>query len=197
MSTIAPDLFHLRFSTTYDWVDTVLNDFDSFLNDHAQAEKKASGMAMSMLSHYPDRTELVKAMIDLSIEELAHFREVIKLMQARGLQLGKDEKDPYINHFRDAIRTGKENYMLDRLLTAAIIEARGCERFGLVGQYHTDPQLQQFYRLIADSESKHHLLFIDLASHYFEIPTIESRLDELLDIEADIVKVLPLRAALH
>jgi tRNA-(ms[2]io[6]A)-hydroxylase len=197
MSPINPDLFKLRLDTSIEWVDTVLSDFNLFLNDHAQAEKKASGMAMSMLSHYPDKPDLVKAMIDLSIEELAHFREVIKLMQARGLQLGNDEKDPYINQIRACMGKGKENYMLDRLLTAAIIEARGCERFGLIAQHHTDTELRDFYQLIADSEAKHHMLFIDLASLYFATETIETRLDELLDIEASIVKSLPNRAALH
>ncbi len=197
MSPIKPSLFQLRFSTPMSWVEAVLADFTHFLNDHAQAEKKASGMAMSMLSHYPDKPELVKAMADLAIEELAHFREVIKLMQAQNLNLGSDEKDPYVNAFRKHMRNGSEYYMLDRLLIAAIIEARGCERFGLIGKHHQDPSLQQFYQLIAESESKHHLLFIDLASLYFDTPDIEARLDELLDIEADIVAKLPIKAALH
>jgi tRNA-(ms[2]io[6]A)-hydroxylase len=191
------DNYRLRFVTPQSWTDTVLNDFDSFLNDHAQAEKKASGMAMSMLSHYPDKAELVSAMIDLSIEELAHFREVIKLMQARGLQLGKDEKDPYINQIRSHLRKGKEHYMLDRLLTASIIEARGCERFGLIAKQQTDNVLQSFYQLITESEEKHHLLFIDLAKRYFSDDIIEARLDELLDVEAAIIEALPIRAALH
>lgn len=195
--TIRDDLFTLRYTTDKQWVDTVLADFDTFLNDHAQAEKKASGMAMSMLSHYPDKSELISAMIDLSIEELAHFREVVKLMQKRDLQLGSDEKDPYVNSFRNHFRKGKEEYFLDRLLVAAIIEARGCERFGLIGQYHNDPELKKFYQLIADSEAKHHMLFIDLATLYFPVNTIEQRLDELLTIEADITRSLPLRAALH
>lgn len=150
-----------------------------------------------MLSHYPDKPDLVSAMIDLSIEELAHFREVIKLMQTRGLQLGSDEKDPYVNQIRKHMRKGKEVYMLDRLLTAAIIEARGCERFGLIAKHHPDAELQRFYQLIADSEDKHHLLFIDLAEKYFAEKDIEIRLDELLDIEASIVESLPIRAALH
>ena len=197
MAPIKTDLLKLRYRTPDEWTQTVLKDFNTFLNDHAQAEKKASGMAMSMLSHYPDKPELVKAMIDLSIEELAHFREVIKLMQARHLQLGNDEKDPYINQIRSHIRKGKENYMLDRLLTAAIIEARGCERFGLIAQYHPEKELQQFYQLITDSEDKHHMLFIELACLYFPSATIEARLDELLDIEASIVQHLPSRAALH
>jgi tRNA-(ms[2]io[6]A)-hydroxylase len=197
MPTIKPELFQLRYATPQSWVDTVLDNFTAFLNDHAQAEKKASGMAMSMLSHYPDRPELVKAMIDLAIEELAHFREVIKLLQARKLCLGSDEKDPYVNAFRQYMRNGTDLYLLDRLLIAAIIEARGCERFGLIGQHHTDPELRQFYQLIADSEAKHHMLFIDLAAIYFDTAIVEERLDALLTIEADIVKALPIRSALH
>lgn len=194
---IKDDLLRLRFATPHAWVETVLSDFNTFLNDHAQAEKKASGMAMSMLSHYPDKPDLVKAMIDLAIEELAHFREVIKLMRTQDLNLGSDEKDPYVNAFRKHMRNGTALYLLDRLLIAAIIEARGCERFGLIAQHHSDPELQQFYQLIADSESKHHMLFIELAELYFDTATVEERLHELLDIEADIVKQLPIRAALH
>ncbi len=197
MTAIKDDLLLLRFNTPMSWVETVLNDFDAFLNDHAQAEKKASGMAMSMLLHYPDKPELVSAMADLSIEELAHFREVIKLMQAQGLHLGPDEKDPYVNGLRKHTRNGSQWYLLDRLLIAAIIEARGCERFGLVAQHHPDAKMRQFYQLITDSESKHHMLFIDLAERYFDRPTIEQRLDELLDAEAEITQGLPIRAALH
>lgn len=194
---IDQNLLKLRVETPQQWTDVVLNDFNCFLNDHAQAEKKASGMAMSMLSHYPDRPELVSAMVDLSIEELAHFREVIKLMQARGLPLASDEKDPYINQIRRHLGKGAHAYLLNRLLTAAIIEARGCERFGLIAQHHPEAALQQFYQRITDSEAKHHMLFIDLASLYFTTQTIETRLDELLDIEADIIQGLPLRPALH
>ena len=197
MSKIKPELFYLRHATSLQWVNTVLDNFDTFLNDHAQAEKKASGMAMSMVSHYPDRTELVNAMVDLAIEELAHFREVLKLMHAQGLQLGSDEKDPYVNQLRQCLRKGSEVYMLDRLLIAAIIEARGCERFALIAQHHPDTAMQRFYQLIADSEAKHHLLFVELSTHYFDTDVIEERLDALLDSEANIVSTLPIRAALH
>lgn len=195
--TINADLFQLRYATPISWTHTVLENFSAFLNDHAQAEKKASGMAMSMLSHYPDKADIVKAMIDLAIEELAHFREVIKLMQSQHLHLGADEKDPYVNQLRQEMRNGTELYLLDRLLIAAIIEARGCERFDLIAQHHTDKELRQFYQLIAESESKHHLLFIELACNHFPLATIEHRLDELLTIEAKIVEQLPIRAALH
>lgn len=190
-------MFTLRSHTSSLWTDKVLSDMDTFLIDHAAAEKKASGMAISMLSHYPDRTRLVKAMIDLSIEEMTHFREVVKIMTERGLQLGSDEKDPYVNQFRQVMRKGSDAYFLDRLLVGGIIEARGCERFGLVGEALPAGKLQDFYRLIARSEDKHNTLFYDLALEYFDRDSVLARTDELLDIEAGIVEQLPLRAALH
>ena len=172
-------------------------DFDSFLLDHAAAEKKASGMAISMLSHYPDRTELVAAMADLAVEELTHYREVVKWIHQRGLVTAADRKDPYVLAFRKSIRQGRDEYLLDRLLTASIIEARGAERFALVADALAAGGLKRFYQSIARSEERHHQLFLDLAAEYFPVQTVEQRWDELLDFEAEIVATLPLRAALH
>ncbi|MFT6053014.1 MAG: tRNA-(ms[2]io[6]A)-hydroxylase, partial [Halioglobus sp.] len=101
-----------------------MNNFDRFLLDHAAAEKKASGMALSMVSHYPDRPELVIAMTDLAIEELTHYREVVKWIHSRGLQTAADKKDLYVLALRKFIRKESEEYLLDRLLVGSIIEAR-------------------------------------------------------------------------
>lgn len=174
-----------------------MDDFDTFLIDHAAAEKKASGMAMSMLSHYPDKERLVKAMIDLSIEEMTHFRKVVKLLYQRGLTPGADTKDPYVNEFRKSFRKGGDVYMLDRLLVGGIVEARGCERFGLVAEALPVGKMKDFYQEITQSEAKHHTLFVDLAGDYFAEDIIQTRLSELLDIEAEIVAALPITAALH
>ncbi len=187
----------LRFRTPQAWTEKVMSDFDSFLLDHAAAEKKASGMAMSMLSHYPDKIELVAAMADLAIEELSHYREVVKWIHRRGLITAADKKDPYIIAFRKVIRKESEEYMLDRLLTASIIEARGAERFALVAQALEDPPLKKFYQSIARSEERHFELFLELAKKYVDETVIEKRWNELLDIEAEIVKTLPIQAALH
>jgi tRNA-(ms[2]io[6]A)-hydroxylase len=187
----------LRHPTPPAWIDAVMADFDSFLLDHAAAEKKASGMAISMLSHYPDRVELVTAMADLAVEELSHYREVVKWIHRRGLLTAADEKDPYVLAFREAIRRGKEAYLLDRLLTASIIEARGAERFALVAGALEPGPLKNFYRSIARSEARHYQLFLGLARQYIEDGVIEQRWSELLDIEAAIVADLPIRAALH
>ncbi len=195
--TKEPMAFTLKYATPSAWVETVLKDFDLFLLDHASAEKKASGMAINMLSHYPDRTELVKAMTDLAIEELNHFREVTKLIHARNLNIGTDSKDPYINRFRKAIRKGSGAYMLDQLLLASIVEARGAERFRLVAEALEVGALKDFYTAIYRSEQRHQNLFIDLAKIYLPASEVEQRLEELLQIEADIVADLPLRAALH
>jgi tRNA-(ms[2]io[6]A)-hydroxylase len=187
----------LRFATPSAWIDAVMADFDSFLLDHATAEKKASGMAVSMLSHYPDRIELVTAMADLAIEELTHYREVLKWIHQRGLIIGPDHKDPYVLTFRASIRQGREVYLLDRLLTASIIEARGAERFALVAAALPSGFLKRFYQSIARSEERHYELFLKLARTYIEQGMVEQRWNELLDIEAAIVRRLPIRAALH
>ena len=172
-------------------------DFDSFLLDHAAAEKKASGMAISMLSHYPDRVELVAAMADLAVEELTHYREVVKWIHRRGLLTAADRKDPYVLEFREAIRQGRQEYLLDRLLTAGIIEARGAERFSLVADALESGPLKKFYQSIARSEERHYTLFLELAGLYIDQDVIDQRWDELLDTEASIVRKLPIRAALH
>lgn len=187
----------LRYATVAAWIESVLADFDSFLLDHAAAEKKASGMAISLLSHYPDKPALVKAMVDLSIEELTHFRDVVRIVQQRGLQLRNDEKDSYINQLRQCVRAESNHYFLDRLLTAGIIEARGCERFALVAEHVQEAALKKFYTAISKSEARHHQLFVDLAKQYFDEQVIRARLDQLLDDEARIAAQLPIRAALH
>ena len=190
-------MFSLRYHTDAAWVQAVMNDFDSFLIDHAAAEKKAAGMATSMLSHYPDREQLVKAMIDLAIEEMTHFREVVNIMSERGLILGADQKDAYVGALRKFIRRGSDEYFLDRLVTGGIIEARGCERFGLVAEALPAGNLKKFYRAITESEARHENLFIELAYVYFPRAVVEQRLDELLGEEARICQALPIVAALH
>lgn len=187
----------LRYPTPTAWTEAVMADFDSFLLDHAAAEKKASGMAVSMLSHYPDRIELVAAMADLAVEEMTHYREVVRWIHRRGLLTAADRKDHYVLALRKAIRRGREEYLMDRLLTASIIEARGAERFALVAGALESGPLKKFYQSIARSEERHYELFLELAGRYLDEQQIAGRWDRLLDIEAEIVAGLPIRAALH
>ena len=187
----------LHLPSPRDWLSCVMDNFDRFLLDHAAAEKKAAGMALSMLSHYPDRPRLVTEMSELAVEEMVHFREVIKIIQERNLQLAADEKDPYVNEIRSWIRQGTDVYLLDRLLTGAVIEARGAERFGLVAETLAEGKIKNFYRSLARSEARHFELFLDLASEYFPEPLLTERWQELLQAESDCMQRLPIRAALH
>ena len=187
----------LGYATSPEWTQTVLADFDRFLLDHAAAEKKAAGMAISMLSHYPDRTELVEEMAELAVEEMIHYRQVVKIIHSRGLITCKDEKDPYVNDLRSAMRKQSDDYFLDRLLVGSIIEARGAERFGLITEALEPGKLKNFYRTITQSEESHLGLMADLAKLYFADDAVDARMQELLAIESDIVAKLPLRAALH
>ncbi len=187
----------LLIETNPNWIQAVLSDFDSFLQDHAAAEKKASGMALSMLSHYPDRILLVTKMTDLAIEELIHYREVLRWIHSRGLVTASDTKDPYVLGLRQVIRKETNSYLLDRLLTASVIEARGAERFALIADAIERPPLKNFYKSLAKSEARHYRLFLELAEEYFDSSVIELRWKEILNIEADVVSKLPIRAALH
>ena len=187
----------LLIETNPSWIQAVLSDFDSFLQDHAAAEKKASGMALSMLSHYPDRILLVTKMTDLAIEELIHYREVLRWIHSRGLVTASDTKDPYVLGLRQVIRKETNTYLLDRLLTASVIEARGAERFALIADAIERSPLKNFYKSLAKSEARHYRLFLELAEEYFDSSVIELRWKEILNIEAEVVSKLPIRAALH
>lgn len=190
-------MIELKFKTPAAWADGIVNAMDVFLPDHAAAEKKASSMAMTMVAHYPDKPELVTAMIDLALEELSHFRSVVKIMQGRGVSLLPDEKDPYVNALRREARQASDLYLMDRLLIAGIVEARGAERFGMIASALPEGELRRFYDAITRSEQGHEELFLQLAERYFDPGTVSQRLEELLEAEAAIVRNLPIRLALH
>jgi len=190
-------VIELRAATADAWTEAVLEDFDSFLQDHASAERKASATALAMMTHYLDRRSLVTVMIELAREELAHFQQVYRLLDARGVPLGRDRKDEYVGALQGQIRRGSDPYFLDRLLVGGVVEARGCERFGMVASALAEPQLASFYETLALSEARHREIFVDLAREYFPSGEVDTRLSELLDFEARLIGTLPVRAALH
>ena len=187
----------LRAKTRPEWVEAVLGDFDAFLLDHAACERKASATALTLVAHYPDRTELVRRCLAVAREELEHFESVWEFLTARGLVLGPDTRNPYMERLAGAYRKGSGAYFLDRLLVVSLVEARGCERFGLVAAALPAGPLATFYRDLARSEVRHHELFLALAREYFPAPQVEARLEELLGIEARVVAELPVRAAMY
>lgn len=190
-------MLRLRCATDPSWIDVVLGDFDAFLVDHAACERKASATALKLVAHYSDRSLLVRELIPFAQEELEHYAQVMGIILDRGLSTRADEKDPYVGALMKLIKRGPEQYFLDRLLVLGIVEARGCERFGLVAEALEPGPLKEFYADITRSEARHHGLFVRLAKEYFPADQVQTRLNDLLEEEAKIVSHLPHRPAVH
>lgn len=186
----------LRCATSPAWLPRVLGALDAVLVDHAHCEKKACANALSLLQAYPDVPGLPLTMARLAREEAAHLVRVLALLERRGLELGPDAGDPYAQGLRTLVRTGSLPRRLDRLLVAAIIEARSCERLALLGSALPEPELQRLYTELARSEDGHQRLFLQLAERAHG-EAAGPRLETLLEAEAALVRRLPVRAAIH
>lgn len=188
----------LRWKTPENWVETVLADFPSFLRDHADCERKASSMAMSFVAKCPDKTDIIPDLIETALEELVHFKKVYEVMTAKGITLDHEIKqDKYIAQLIELCRSGREDRLLDRMVVASVVEARGAERFRLVAEGLKDAELKDFYEMLWRSEHKHSDIFLRLAEQYWPKATILERLEFFLTEEAKICSSLPYRAALH
>ena len=186
----------LRAATSPAWLPNALAALDMVLVDHAHCEKKAAANALSLLQAYPDVPGLPAQMARLAREEAAHLAKVLAWLERRGLALGRDRGDPYAQGLNALVRTTARERQLDRLLVAALIEARSCERLGLLASGLPGGELQAFYAELARSEDGHQRLFVRLAQRAHG-PLAPLRLDALLDEEAALLGRLPLRAAIH
>ncbi len=189
--------FKLLSTTTPEWIKTVLADFDAFLIDHASCERKANALLMSMIVKYPDRTGIIPRLIELAQEELEHFAETYAFMEKRGLSLGKDYPDPYVNQLLAVARHGRDERFIDRMLISSVIENRGAERFRIVAENMDDSDLAAFYDKLWKSEIKHSQVFMLMLQREYDAAAIDMRHRELIELEAKIVADLELRAALH
>ena len=188
----------LKVASKPEWVETVLGDFDTFLQDHADCERKASAAALSLVAKYPDRTAIIPELIETALEELEHFQEVYALMEKRGVRLlASMPEDPYIKSLMKRMHSGIEERLLDRLLIGSVFETRGAERFRLIEEGLTDPDLKRFYKMLWTSEAKHGHIYVRMALEYFPEDKVYQRLEWWMDQEGEIIDNLPLRAALH
>lgn len=184
-------------ATSPRWLPNALAHFGEVLIDHAHCEKKAAANALSLLQAYPEVEGLPAQMARLAREESAHLAKVLSLMEERGLKLGRDAGDPYAKGLQQLLRNGARERCLDRLLVAAIIEARSHERLALLAGALEDAKLKRLYEELAHSEDGHQKLFVRLALRVEAAEVVEPRLTELLQAEGALVKRLPVRAAIH
>ncbi len=182
----------LKLPTDPRWVNLAEKTLEDILTDHAYCEQKAATSCISLIQSYPDKVEMVEALAPIVTEEWSHFRLVLAELKKRGLQLGRQRKDEYVNALIAFEQRGgsREDRLTDRLLVCALIEARSCERFRLLSLHLGDEKLREFYHGFMVSEAGHYRLFIDLANVYGDPDKVKSRWQEYLHYEAGIMHTL-------
>jgi tRNA-(ms[2]io[6]A)-hydroxylase len=180
-------MLSLKSSTAPWWLDTVEAHVEEVLIDHAHCEKKAAGTALNLIFAYVDRLPLVRELTPIVNEELAHFRLVLDLLEERGMRFRRLVPSSYGRKLNDLVRKQEPGKAIDRLLVAALIEARSCERFCLLRDRLQDKQLAEFYGSLYASEARHHAVYVDLAKLFGAEDDIRARLEELSAAEAAII----------
>jgi len=189
----------LKLPTDPRWVNIVERNIDEILTDHAYCEQKAASTAISLIVSFPEYTELVEEMIALSREEMGHFKMVHDLIKKRGNSLGRDRKDDYVIELIKFFPKGgsRTTQLVHRLLYAALIEARSCERFRLLSEELEDKKLADFYHKLMISEAGHYTMFLKFARKYGEVDEVNKKWNSLLEYEAQIMKDLGNKESIH
>lgn len=189
----------LKLPTDPRWVNIVEKNIEDILTDHAYCEQKATSTAISLIVSFPEYTELVQEMVSLVKEEISHFKMVHDRIIANGWTLGRDRKDDYVIQLLTFFPKGgsRTTQLVHRLLYAALIEARSCERFRLLSEELKDKELAEFYRKLMVSEANHYTMFLGFARQYGDRKEVDQKWNELLDFEAEIMKNLSVKETIH
>ncbi|WP_431157946.1 tRNA-(ms[2]io[6]A)-hydroxylase [Winogradskyella poriferorum] len=189
----------LKLPTDPRWVNIVEKNIEEILTDHAYCEQKAASTAISLIVSFPEYTELVTEMTDLVNEEMSHFKMVHDKIIERGWILGRDRKDAYVVELMKFFPKGgsRTTQLVHRLLYAALIEARSCERFRLLSEELEDKKLAKFYRKLMISEAGHYTMFLKFARQYGDRDDVDKKWQELLNYEAEIIKDLGTKETIH
>jgi tRNA-(ms[2]io[6]A)-hydroxylase len=180
-------MLNLQSSTAPWWAGDVERHVDELLVDHAHCEKKAAAAALNLIFAYVDKPSLVRELTAIVQEEMAHFAMVLDLLERRGVRFRRLPPSSYGRKLNDLVRKQEPGRAIDRLLVAALIEARSCERFGLLRDRLFDRELAEFYGSLFASEARHHATYVDLARLFDRTGEVDSRLEELAAAEAAII----------
>lgn len=190
----------LKLPTDPNWVNIVEKNISEILTDHAWCEQKAATNAISLTVVFPEYPDLVDTMLSIAKEELTHFEMVHQKIKDRGYKLGFDRKDDYVNELYKFMRKGHKRkiVLIDRLLFAAMVEARSCERFRILSEKINDADLRAFYKELMISEANHYTVFLGFARKYGEgVEDVNKRWQEWLDYEAEVVKNYGNKETIH
>ncbi|NND07696.1 MAG: tRNA-(ms[2]io[6]A)-hydroxylase [Saprospiraceae bacterium] len=185
----------LKLPTDPRWVNLAEKGLEEILTDHAYCEQKAATACISLIQQYPEKEKLVEEVAPVVTEEWGHFRQVLAELKRRQLKLGRQRKDEYVNELMKVQRKGgnRNDRLLEKLLTCALIEARSCERFRLLSLHISDDDLKDFYHKFMVSEAGHYRMFLDLAYRYCDEDKVKERWSEYLKAEETIMENLTLR----
>ena len=184
-------ILRLQLPTDPRWANKVEENLEDILSDHAWCEQKAATNAIMLIINNAEKEDLVTAMTEISIEEMQHFQMVHDIIKERGYEFLRERKDDYVNDLMKFLKKSsdgsREGGLIERLLFAAMIEARSCERFKVLSENLKDEKLAQFYRDLMESEAGHYTTFINLARKYAGKVDVESRWKAWLEHEAEII----------
>lgn len=180
-----------------DWGPRAVAAMDEILLDHAHLEKKAAGTAVNLIFRYPDYPQLMAPLSRLAREELAHFEEVLRMLEARGLSFQRMKPAPYAGRLMTIVSAEEPDRLLDTLMVCAMIEARSCERMRILTEHLPEGPLLRMYRGLLASEARHHRTYVDLAVEIFDEARVEARLLDVAGHEADVMKSAPKTPRLH
>ncbi|MCB0465586.1 MAG: tRNA-(ms[2]io[6]A)-hydroxylase [Aequorivita sp.] len=189
----------LKLPTDPRWVNIVEKNIEDILTDHAWCEQKAASTAVSLIVSFPEYTELIQEMIALVKEEISHFKMVHDKILENGWVLGRDRKDKYVMQIIQFFPKGgsRTTQLVHRLLYAALIEARSCERFRLLSEQLEDKELAEFYRKLMVSEANHYTMFLGFARQYGDRKEVDQKWSDLLSFEAEVMKNLSKHQSIH
>lgn len=189
----------LKLPTDPRWVNIAEKNIDEILIDHAHCELKAASTANSLIMSFPEYDELVTEMVSLVKEEMSHFKMVHERLLKRNVALGRDRKDLYVHDLLKFFPKGgsRTTQLVHRLLYAALIEARSCERFRLLSENIKDQDLAKFYRDLMASEANHYTLFLNFARKFGDRKDVDKKWNDLLVYEAELMKNLGKSESIH
>jgi len=192
-------MFKLKLPTDPRWANIAEENIQEILTDHAWCEQKAATNAIGLITMLPERPDIVTELLAIAQEELEHFGQVLEIIKKRGYTFGRTRKDDYVNELVNFIQKGghRDTLIVDKMLFAAMIEARSCERFKVLTENIKDEELKKFYKELMISEANHYTTFIGFARELGNADQVNKRWEEWLEYEAKIIKSYGNKETIH
>lgn len=191
-------MFKLKLPTDPRWANIAESNISEILTDHAWCEQKAATNSITLITMLPEYPEIISELLEIAQEELQHFQQVHEIIKKRGYELGRERKDDYVGDlYKFIVQGSRKDYIIDRMLFAAMIEARSCERFKVLTENIKDEELKVFYKELMISEANHYTTFITFARQLGDPEKVNKRWEEWLEYEAKVIQSYGKKETIH